>query len=113
MECIHQQLTELVYVLNMPKLVDARVAAKDLWPGMIVAVPDPEGIKAPTCIQVLTVTIVEVRRCCGDHLKYPHVGSTTEIRVDGTTLENERITRSLPCPDYQLPRLFGPILLSK
>ena len=97
----------------MSKLVDARVAAKDLWPGMTVAVPDPEGTKAPTCIQVLTVTIIEVRECNDKHLKFPQVGSKTEIRVDGVTLEGELITRFLPCPDYQLPRLFGPIQLFK
>lgn len=81
--------------------------AKDLWPGMYVGMPDPEGVLCSTRSQILAVKISELRERSVENSN--DVTSKTQVwvrYVDTACLGTykERWFK----PTDKLDRLFGP-----
>jgi hypothetical protein len=87
--------------------IESVVLAKDLWPGMVIGLPDPEGIKSSIRVQVLDVEIIERRnRPSEKHMK---ICSKTEVKVLCKD-DDSGIHKRTFIPTEALERLFGPTL---
>lgn len=87
------------------------VEVKDLWPGMMVGLPDPEGILCDTLVQVLRVDITESR----DTSTSKGFSQVTVQKSYAITYGNERGitgTHTFTGRDgsLQLRRYFGPAI---